>query len=176
MKDINKLIDRAQDEVLWILIAYYVFKSRPNLFNSKEINRHQFVGLLIMTKCLVRDIVLRLTRLDEKGQGAKLFREITKHGGKSSKYADNIVDWKNAVINFRDRISHLKNERNEFIAHLKDTNPSAYRIEEIPSELQECIIEAIKVVDTFRGKKVSYTFSVGSMEPDINLREYIGTE
>lgn len=176
MKDIQKLIDRSQDEVLWILIAYFTFKNAPNLFHSKEIDRYQFVGSLIMAKCTVRDIVLRLTRLDESSHGAKLFREIIKHGGKQSEYKDRIGEWTKAVSDFRQSIAHLKKERNEFIAHLKDTNPSAYRVEEIPIELKECIIEAVKVIDIFQGEKTSYTFSVGSMEPEIDLRQYIGLE
>ena len=153
-----------------------MFNKRPNLFNSSAIDRYQFVGQLVMAKCTVRDIVIRLTRLEEKGHGAKLFREITKNGSKITDYANVINSWTSAVKSYRDKISHLKKERNEFIAHLKDTNPSAYNVESIPIELRECIIEAIKVVDTFRNEKVIYTFKVGTMEPVINLRKHIGAE
>src|SRR5699024_759002 len=103
--------------------------------------------------------------------GSKIFRDILKYGGQSSEYSNQIDDWSKSVSEYRSKIQDLKTERNKFIAHLNDDSESRYRLEDIPSEIKECIVEAVKVVDTLKGKKVGYTLSVGSMEKDINLRK-----
>lgn len=166
--------DHLRHQVLWLLIAYFIFKRRVSTFSDEVSNmtRIEWIEETVMLETLMRDIVLRVVKLDDKQSGMWSFRDAKKLLNREIKDPDRRSEVNEAVKAYRSLLQNLKNDhRNKYIAHLQKGELSQYRFPEFPSDLQEAVEKAVQTLDVLVGDRVGYQFSPGSKERNIDLRD-----
>lgn len=67
------LLDGLKTDVLWLLITIYAHRERAKLPTLSTMSREAFVLELILLESAARDVVARLTALDDRGTGTRTF-------------------------------------------------------------------------------------------------------
>ena len=140
--------------------------------DANSMTRIEWTEETVMLETLMRDIVLRVVKLDDKQSGIWSFRDAKKLLNKEIKDSNRRSEVNEAVKAYRSSLQNLKNDhRNKYIAHLQKGELSQYRFPEFPPDLHEAVEKAVQTLDVLVGDKVGYQFSPGSKESNIDLRD-----
>ena len=167
MRDHSEL-DAIKIEILNLLIVYYTYRRTIYTYSPKEGTRFNMHSWFTYLRVMEHDLTMRLCRLDEKGNGIHSFREALKAVRNQIPQADlRIIDQK--LTDYRSLINPLKvKRRNYYLAHL---HAGAKEPIDPQGGFSESMAAAVEFADLINGTPVTYTLSVGSQEPKVDLRQ-----
>ncbi|RDY59720.1 hypothetical protein [Flagellimonas nanhaiensis] len=152
-------LDALQQETLMILRYYFALL---RLFRKKDfdkISRSHFVDRIISMKALENDLVIRISKFDDKNKKThslhNLVKELNSH--------KDIFEIKSKLIEFTTGLRPLKTQRrHKQLAHLesgKEDNDYMIRYNLLPH-----VKRIVNLLDLITGKTVTYVWKDGSHE------------
>ena len=161
-------IDVIKDEVLWLLIACYVFKSMGAEPGVKFETRWGIGNWLFSRKTVLESIVMRACRLDDDDSKNWSFREAQKRINPTIKEQNRIAKVIESIKQYRKDINTIKVFiRNNGLAHNPiEAKPDIESFDPLPMLKSAC-----EILDELTGVKQVFTYSCGAYEK-VDLREY----
>ncbi|TCM44843.1 hypothetical protein C8J36_12315 [Rhizobium sp. PP-F2F-G48] len=170
------LLDGLRDDVLWLLILVYTHRRKAAFPEISAMDRESFALELIMLESATRDIVARLTALDDKDIGNRSFQttfSALKREGLDPKNTNRIGE---QVKAYRQAVNTLKVEhRNNYIGHVDEFASVTPRILDNPVSFNDCVSRAVNLLDQMTGRQIEYLFHIGSTEVPIDLRKSLSS-
>jgi hypothetical protein len=165
------LLEGLKDDILYLLLTILAHREKQRLPNLAKMSREDLVLELALLESGTRDIVARLTALDDDGPGSRSFPNALaamNREGLEKRRADEL---KAQVKAYRGAVNDLKvNHRNSYISHVQEFAEVVPRIVDKPVRFEAPAGLAVNVFDALMGRQVGYRFRVGSQEPEIDLR------
>ncbi|AXB78906.1 hypothetical protein [Novosphingobium sp. P6W] len=160
-----------QQDVLWLLITVYSYITRRRFENLGKMSREAFVVDCILLESAARDIVGRLTALDDDTRNNRsfqtLFAALKREGLDPTRTKD--LDAK--IKAYRKLVNDLKvSHRNRYIAHVNADVAVVPRVLDDPVPFEATASLAVNLLDDIIGRKVGYTFSMAS-DLKVDLRK-----
>ena len=152
-ESLEVVIDGLRDDILWMLITYYALCKRRTLPDLQRMSREDFVVELNLLECAQRDLVMRLTALDDT-KGNRSFRLAKKLKLATSLSRERQREIAENTKAFTDAVNQLKTDhRNKYIAHVSTaTSVSPRLVQEVP-KLADVISVAVRTLDAFENKR-----------------------
>lgn len=186
-KDLEKMVSRfdssseilsgLKDDILWLMILIYSFKVRARLEGLGQWSREHMSIEFMLLDSAVRDIVMRLTALDDDSKNNRSFQTLL-----SALNRENLLEQKRSralkekVKKYRDAVNKLKVEhRNRYISHVNTDASVVPRVIDRPVRFHEVASLAVNLMDDLAGTTLQYHFKMGSNE-SINLRNALQAE
>ena len=133
------------------MLTILAHREKQRLPNLGKMSREDLVLELALLESGTRDIIARLTALDDDGSGSRSFPNALAAMNREGLAARKAEELKAHVKAYRAAINDLKvNHRNSYISHVQEF--------------------AVNVLDALMGRQVEYRFRVGSQEPELDLR------
>jgi hypothetical protein len=144
-----------------MLLRYYIAEKRILKFEYfNHIGRTDYVDLLVASKAIENDLIMRISKFDDRTRGVHSFHKA------EAMIPDNHVDKKiisEKIREFSKFISGLRDERrHEKLAHLKIGKVDNEF--DVRYDLAPAIRMIADIVDLMNGGQVEYLWSDGSME------------
>jgi hypothetical protein len=134
-------------------------------------SREEFILETIMLESTVRDIVSRLTALDDDGRNVRSFHSVFAAMKREGLDPERTKALDRKVKAYRSLANALKvTHRNAYIAHVAELAAVKPRILDEPLDFSAVAAAAVNLMDAFVGQEVAYLFKIGSREPHIDLR------
>jgi len=159
------------------MILIYSFKVRARLEGLGQWSREHMCIEFMLLDSAVRDIVMRLTALDDDTKNNRSFQTLL-----SALSRENLLDSKRSkalkekVKKYRHAVNELKVEhRNHYISHVNTDASVLPRVTDRPVKFDEVASLAVNLMDDLAGRTLQYHFKMGSHE-SINLREALQAE
>ena len=159
-----------KQDILWLLIANYSYKERAQLERLNQWSWKRLGTELVLLESVVRDIVSRITALDDSTKNNRSFQTLftaMKREGLDSARSKKI-DIKVKV--YRRSVNELKvSHRNHYISHV-GTNASVQpRVVDEPVAFIDATSKAVNLLDYIEEMTIPYYFQLGS-DQKIDLR------
>ncbi|MDO8411005.1 MAG: hypothetical protein Q7S93_13205 [Phenylobacterium sp.] len=171
----QKSLDALTNDLLWILIGTYVYHRRTQLEGLATWSAEHLAEEFFLIEAVQRDLILRLTALDDRGRGQRSFPAVAKclkDAGAFSAKAQAEADA--AIKNYRDLINEMKvKHRNAYIGHVLDEESSTPRLPQAPAALGKATAAAVALGDHLTGQRQSYSFRLTGGRC-IDLRKALG--
>lgn len=165
------LLEGLKGDILYLLLTILAYREKQRLPNLAKMSREDLVLDLVLLESGTRDIVARLTALDDDGSGARSFPNALAAMNREGLEAKRADELKTQVKAYREAINDLKiNHRNSYISHVQEFAEVVPRIVDKPVRFEAAAGLAVNVLDALMGQQVGYRFRVGSQEPEIDLR------
>lgn len=167
----SDIIEGLKQDILWLLIVIYSYKERSRLEGASGWSREHFATELVLLESSVRDIVVRLTALDDDTKRNRSFQTLFKAMKREGLARIRTKDIKLKVGGFRKSVNKLKvSHRNNYIAHVGTNARVQPRVIDVQIDFAKPASEAVNLLDCFEGKPVEYFFRLGS-DQKIDLRQ-----
>lgn len=172
----KELIDGIQNDVLGLLSVYFALDRCTRLLELifKHGSRYELTSQFITIDSLKRDLIIRITALDDDSKGNRSFPLLLKAFNQENISISRAKGLKTYKFEYRRAINGFKTKyRNKDIAHInEDATPySRYLNDKI--DFIPYICRAVETLDAFAGRRVGYSLHVGSMEEDVDLRALV---
>jgi len=165
------LLEGLKGDILYLLLTILAHREKQRLLNLAKMSREDLVLDLVLLESGTRDIVARLTALDDDGSGSRSFPNALAAMNREGLEAKRAEELKKQVKAYRGAVNDLKiNHRNSYISHVQEFAEVVPRIVDKPVRFETAAGLAVNVLDALRGRQVGYRFRVGSQEPEIDLR------
>lgn len=173
----STLLKGLKSDILWLLITIYAHRQRSQLPTISTMSREAFVLELVLLESATRDIIGRITALDDKQKGTRTFENTLAAMNREGLAPKRAQMLDKAVKDFRNKVSALKLEhRNSYIAHVKDLAVVDPRVlTAAPPDFAGGASSAVNLLDLMVGETVTYELKIGSMERVIDLRAALST-
>ncbi len=159
------LLDEIQTETWHILTAAYVHQRLVESL-PKGASRYELANQLVAINALGEMLIVRIARLADKRKDARSISMLIKRGtirGSASEVGPK-------AARFLSLAEPVVKIRHEQVAHMKPGVLSSLESQGLSAEAIKATEALVDLVDTARGKPVSYTYKVGSREQIIDLR------
>lgn len=160
-----------KQDVLWLLITVYSYVTRRRFEGLGKMSREAFVVDWVLLESAARDIVSRLTALDDETRNNRSFQTLfaaLKREGLDSKRTS---DLNKKIKTYRKLVNDLKvSHRNRYIAHVNTNVAVVPRVFDDPVAFEAAASMAVNLLDDIIGNKVEYIFSMAS-DLKIDLRQ-----
>lgn len=171
----EKLLDGLREDILWLLILIYACRERYALPTLATMSYKAFALEFVLLESASRDVVTRLTALDDDSKGNRSFQSafaaMKREGLDSQRTAALDKD----VKAFRQSLNALKlKHRNAYIAHVQELAQVKPRVLDEPVEFADCASRAVNLLDAMVGQTVTYVFKYGSTN-QLDLRQELGS-
>ncbi|WP_272011618.1 hypothetical protein [Roseovarius sp. ZX-A-9] len=173
----SDILSGLKDDILWLLILIYSFKVRARLEGLGQWSREHMSIEFMLLDSAVRDIVMRLTALDDDLKNNRSFQTLLKALNR-----ENLLEQKRSkalnekVKKYRDAVNKLKVEhRNQYISHVNTDASVLPRVIDRPVRFYEAASLAVNLMDDLAGRTLQYHFKMGSNE-SIDLRDALQAE
>jgi hypothetical protein len=159
------LLDEIKSEA-WHILAYFYTYQRMAESAPKCATRYELANNIIATNAISEMIIIRLARLSDKTKGTRSISmflkqlDISKRNSQTDEAAKKFLLLSEPIV----RIRH------EEIAHMRPGVLSSYPLSPLPTSAHRATEALINFIDLARGELVAYIYSVGSLEPQIDLR------
>ncbi len=169
------LLDALTNDILWILISAYVIRRRSRLEGLQDWSAQHLAEEFFLLEAAQRDLILRLTALDDDGRGQRSFRSVMKVlKAQDDLYGPAQAEADKAVKAYRALINTMKTKhRNAYIGHVLDGETATPRLPQAPEALNEAIASAVAIGDQLTGVRQSYLFKMTGGQR-LDLREELG--
>lgn len=165
------LLEGLKGDILFLLLTILAHREKQRLPNLAKMSREDLVLDLVLLESGTRDIVARLTALDDNGAGARSFPNALAAMNREGLEAKRAEELKTQVKAYRGAVNDLKiNHRNSYISHVQEFAEVVPRIVDKPVRFETAAGLAVNVLDALIGRPVGYRFRVGSQEPELDLR------
>ncbi|WP_395494626.1 hypothetical protein [Acetobacter sp. KSO5] len=170
--DSSEIISEGlKQDVLWLLITVYSYVTRRRFEGLGKMSREAFVVDWVLLESAARDIVSRLTALDDDTRNNRSFQTLfaaLKREGLDSKRTS---DLNRKIKTYRTLVNDLKvSHRNRYIAHVNTNVAVVPRVFDNPVAFEAAASKAVNLLDDIIGSKVEYIFSMAS-DLKIDLRQ-----
>ncbi|KQU51993.1 hypothetical protein ASG72_10940 [Bosea sp. Leaf344] len=166
------LLDGLRQDILWLLILIYAHRERAVLPTLRTMSYEALALELVLLESATRDIIARLTALDDDGKGLRSFQSAFSAMKREGLEPERTRSIDKTVKSYRQLVNGLKvGHRNTYIAHVKEIAEVTPRIVDNPVEFTASASLAVNLLDEMIGKQVPYMFRIGSAMPPIDLRE-----
>ncbi|GCD60688.1 hypothetical protein NBRC3280_3286 [Acetobacter pasteurianus NBRC 3280] len=170
--DSSEIISEGlKQDVLWLLITVYSYVTRRRFEGLGKMSREAFVVDWVLLESAVRDIVSRLTALDDDTRNNRSFQTLfaaLKREGLDSKRTS---DLNRKIKTYRALVNDLKvSHRNRYIAHVNTNVAVVPRVFDNPVAFEAAASMAVNLLDDIIGSKVEYIFSMAS-DLKVDLRQ-----
>lgn len=173
----SDILSGLEDDVLWLMILIYSFKVRSRLEGFGQWSRKHMSIEFMLLDSAARDIVMRLTALDDDSKNNRSFQTLLRALNR-----ENLLEQKRSkalkekVRKYRDAVGQLKVEhRNHYISHVNTDASVLPRVIDRPVGFDEVASLAVNLMDDFAGRTLQYHFKMGS-DGSINLRDALQAE
>jgi len=152
-----------------MLLRYYLAWKRLQIFEDlNSISRTQMVDRIISIKCIENDLIIRISKLDDKDKKVHSFQRAIL----LLISTDDKINASKKLEEFVNQIKEIKQKRrHEILAHLKVGNIDTY---EPYFDLLPAIKTIIELTDLIAGNKINYNYSDGSFEKYELRKELLG--
>ena len=165
------LLDGLKQDVLYLLLTILAHREKQRLPNLGKMSREDLVLELALLESGTRDIIARLTALDDDGSGSRSFPNALAAMNREGLAARKAEELKAHVKAYRAAINDLKvNHRNSYISHVQEFAEVLPRVLDKPVRFEMAASLSVNVLDALMGRQVEYRFRVGSQEPELDLR------
>lgn len=170
------LLDALGQDSLYLLLTILAHREKKRLPNLGTMSREDLVLELVLLESSVRDIIARLTALDDSRSGSRSFPTALAAMNREGLNAKKAEELKDQIKAYRDAVNHLKvGHRNTYIGHVQEFADVAPRIVDNPVQFETAASMAVNVLDALREQEIAYRFKVGSQEPELDLRVRLST-
>lgn len=160
-----------RQDVLWLLITVYSYVTRRRFEGLGKMSREAFAVDCILLESAARDIVGRLTALDDDTKNNRSFQTLFAALKREGLNAKRTEDLDAKIKAYRKQVNDLKvSHRNRYIAHVNTDVAVVPRVLDDPVPFEAAASLAVSLFDYLIGRRVSYTFSMAS-DLKIDLRE-----
>jgi hypothetical protein len=173
----SDILSGLKDDILWLMILIYSFKVRARLEGLGQWSREHMCIEFMLLDSAVRDIVMRLTALDDDSKNNRSFQTLL-----SALSRENLLDLKRSralkvkVKGYRDAVNELKiGHRNHYMSHVNTDASVVPRVIDRPIKFNAVASLAVNLMDDLAGRTLQYHFKMGNNE-SINLREALQAE
>ncbi len=164
-------IDKVYDEILWLLIAGYVYQHLKdgNIVKMlKDMDRYDVGDYLFSARAIFDTIVIRVCRLDDDTSGVWSFYEARKRIFNEIRNERRKKSITTEMSRFRQLINPIKTRiRNNGIAHALVSERETLK----SFDLHPILKLICNIGDLLADRRMEYTYSCGRYEK-VNLREY----
>uniref|UniRef100_B0T9C2 HEPN AbiU2-like domain-containing protein n=1 Tax=Caulobacter sp. (strain K31) TaxID=366602 RepID=B0T9C2_CAUSK len=171
----DKILDDLANDLLWLLIGAFVYRRRAQLEGLPTWSSQHLSEEFFLLEAAQRDLIMRLTALDDRGRGQRSFPaalKALKDSGAISAQGQAEADA--AIRAFRELINDMKvKHRNAYIGHVLDEESSTPRLPQAPANLNAAIAAAVALGDRLAGVRKGYLFKLPGGER-IDLRQALG--
>lgn len=165
------LLEGLKDDILYLLLTILAHREKKRLPNLGKMSREDLVLELTLLESGTRDIVARLTALDDDSSGSRSFPNALAAMNRVGLEERRAEELKAQVKAYRRSVNDLKvNHRNSYISHVQEFAEVVPRIVDKPVRFEAAAALAVNVLDAFMERQVGYRFRIGSQEPEIDLR------
>lgn len=169
-EDSTDILEGLKQDVLWLLITIYTYRERAQLEGLSDWSWRRLGTEFVLLESVVRDIVLRITALDDSSKNNRsfqtLFSAMKREGldpARTRKIGSKVKDYRKSVNELK--VSH----RNKYIAHVGTDASVLPRVVDAPVTFAQAASEAVNLLDYIEGKPIAYHFHLGS-DQEIDLR------
>lgn len=173
----SDILSGLKDDILWLMILIYSLKKRARLERIEQWSREHMCIEFILLDSAVRDIVMRLTALDDDSKNNRSFPTLL-----SALNRENLLEeerskaLKEQVKQYRKAVNNLKTgHRNHYMSHVNTDASVVPRVIDLPVNFDAVASLAVNITDDLAGEKLHYYFKMGNHE-SINLREALQAE
>jgi hypothetical protein len=160
-----------RQDVLWLLITVYSYVTRRRFEGLGKMSREAFAVDCILLESAARDIVGRLTALDDDTKNNRSFQTLFAALKREGLNAKRTEDLDAKIKAYRKQVNDLKvSHRNRYIAHVNTDVAVVPRVLDDPVPFEAAASLAVSLFDYLIGRRVSYTFSMAS-DLKIDLRK-----
>jgi hypothetical protein len=171
----EKLLDGLREDILWLLILIYAHRQRCALPSLATMSHEALALEVLLLESASRDIVTRLTALDDEGKGSRSFQSAFAAMKREGLDRRRTAALDKDVKAFRQSLNDLKvKHRNAYIAHVKELAQVTPRVLDEPVEFADCASRAVNLLDAMVGRTVTYVFKIGSTN-QLDLRQELGS-
>lgn len=161
-------IGKIYDEILWLLIAAYVYKHMNVVKTLPSMDRYDLGDYIFSVKTVFESIILRICRLDDDNKGVWSFYEARKRLAKVIREQRSMNQISAEMKTFRQMINPIKTRlRNDGIAHTMVNSSGGLG----GFDLRPILASICKIGDLMAGDRQNYTYSCGRYEK-VDLREF----
>ncbi len=163
-----KILDEIENEVWFILTSIYTHQRMVENITQifKNSTRYELANQFVAMNAIVENLIIRIARLADKTKGTRTVLMLVQRWS-SPKSLDEV---KLAVNDFLALAKPIVKIRHEEIAHMKPGICSSYGYIEIPTQAIKAAESLVKLIDIAKGQQQTYTYRVGSMEAEIDLK------
>lgn len=171
------LLDGLRKDILWLLALVYAHRERSSLPDISTMSREALVLEFMLLESATRDIIARLTALDDDGTGARSFQTAFAALKREGLPPERTRTIDKGVKAYRQSVNELKvNHRNTYIAHVGELAEVTPRVVDNPVKFADSASRAVNLLDLMSGREVRYVFRIGSLELPIDLRQKLSSE
>ena len=168
------LLDGLREDILWLLILIYAHRQRCALPSLATMSYEAFALEALLLESASRDIVTRLTALDDDGRGIRSFQSAFAAMKREGLDPQRTAALDKDVKAFRQSLNDLKvKHRNAYIAHVQELAQVTPRVLDEPVEFADCASRAVNLLDAMSGRTLTYMFKIGSTD-ELDLRQKLG--
>lgn len=165
------LLDGLRNDILWLLSVVYAHRQRAALPRLSTMSRQDLVLEFLLLESTTRDIVSRVTALDDDLNNVRSFQTAFKQMKREGLDPKRTASLDKAVKAYRQTINALKvDHRNTYIGHVQDLADVTPRIIDAPVPFEEGVSHAVRLLDEMLQTTVTYTLRFGSQEAELDLR------
>ena len=160
-----------RQDVLWLLITVYSYVTRGHFEGLGKMSREAFVVDCILLESAARDIVGRLTALDDDTKNNRSFQTLFAALKREGLGPKRTKDLDGKIKAYRKLVNDLKvSHRNRYIAHVNTDVAVVPRVLDDPVPFEAAASLAVNLLDDIIGRRVGYAFSMAS-DLKIDLRK-----
>lgn len=160
------LLDEIQSEAWHILAVIYTHQRLVEGLPKSQ-TRYDLANQLVALNALGEMLVIRIARLADKRKDARSISMLIKRVSFTAAIAAQVEDAANSFLVLAEPVVKIRHEK---IAHMKPGTLSSYEPQDIPTVTLRATEALINLIDIAKGKSLSYTYKVGSMEAAVDLK------
>lgn len=159
------ILEEVQNEAWFAMVSIYTHRELMGTLASSP-TRYEMGNQFVALNAIVELLVLRIARLADRTKKVRNIEMLLKKGSYPGKFAD-VKLAADRFMSFADIIVKIRNEE---VAHMKPGTVSTYQPRIIPTEALKATETLIELIDVACGQQQSYSYRVGSREPEVDLR------
>ncbi|MBW4238782.1 hypothetical protein JRY02_08980 [Enterobacter roggenkampii] len=159
------ILEEVQNEAWFALVSIYTHQELMGTLASCP-TRYEMGNQLIALNAIVELLILRIARLADRTKKVRNTKMLLEKGAYPGTYAD----VKLAAERFMSFATPIVKIRHEEVAHMKPGIVSTYGPRIIPTEALRATESLIELIDVAYDQQQSYSYRVGSCEPEVDLR------
>ncbi|MEL5666297.1 hypothetical protein [Serratia ureilytica] len=163
-----EILDEIENEVWFILTSIYTHQRMvENITNIlKSSTRYELANQFVAMNAVVEILIIRIARLADKTRGMRTVSMLVKRWP-FPKLLDQVELAANDFLALAKPIVKIRHEE---IAHMKPGICSNYGYTAIPAQVIKAAESLVRLIDVAKEQQQTYTYRVGSMEAEIDLR------
>lgn len=161
-------------DLLWLPVVKATYPTATTSEFFRKISKEEQVSRMIAYDSLSRDLIIRLTALDDSDSRNPSFRNIMKKLRRTS-IDQSVLGKLNGLRKENTRtLTPIRTEhRDRSVAHITTEQNTLSRYINEPVDLATPLMSCAKLLQAFTSEPLTYVYNLGSLWPDVDLFEYV---